>query len=165
MQAQEAIIRLSYRRILVPYDISTPADKALDCAAGIALNTKAEIILLHVVEIPIIPMVELYVPSRRKGATTTIRDHIEAVYKPMQKYAMEIIEEKRERVASRGIQIRTKVVLGKPVEKILEFAKSEMIDLMVLGNIGFGRASLIAALGSVSRAVAERASCPVIVVH
>ena len=36
---------------------------------------------------------------------------------------------------------------------------------MIIGNIGLGGLSKVKALGSVSRRLSEKASCPVLIVH
>jgi nucleotide-binding universal stress UspA family protein len=59
------------------------------------------------------------------------------------------------------------VLYGKPADKILEYAQKERIDLIVIDNIGAGSklSKVILTLGSVSRTVSEKASCPVMIVH
>jgi nucleotide-binding universal stress UspA family protein len=44
-------------------------------------------------------------------------------------------------------------------------ANEEKSDLIIIGSIGLGGVSKIKALGSVSRAVSERAKCSVMIVH
>ena len=39
------------------------------------------------------------------------------------------------------------------------------IDLIIIGNIGLGGLSKVKALGSVSRGVAEKTMCPILIVH
>jgi nucleotide-binding universal stress UspA family protein len=50
-------------------------------------------------------------------------------------------------------------------DTILEFAKKEKADLIVIGNIGLSGISKLKTLGSVSRSIAEKSSCPVLIVH
>jgi nucleotide-binding universal stress UspA family protein len=105
---------LSFQKILVPYDGSRFADKALENAIGIAKLSGAEtqIILLHVTpHIPIPLTFERPVYSAKTGKSI-----------PLTQYIQELSEE---------------------MEAI----------------------SKVKALGSVSRNVSERASCPVLIVH
>lgn len=53
---------------------------------------------------------------------------------------------------------------GSPVEKIIEFAHKEKVDVIVMGNIGLSGFSKLKALGSVSRGGSERAEVPVMIV-
>ena len=55
--------------------------------------------------------------------------------------------------------------MDNPPEKIVEFANNEKVDLIVIGNVGLSGLSKVKALGSISRSVSERASCPVLIVH
>ena len=48
---------------------------------------------------------------------------------------------------------------------ITEFAYKEKVDLIVVGSVGLSGISKVKVLGSVSRAIAEMASCPVLIVH
>ncbi len=50
-------------------------------------------------------------------------------------------------------------------DTILEFANKEKADLIVIGNIGLSGISKLKTLGSVSRSIAEKSSCPVLIVH
>lgn len=66
------------------------------------------------------------------------------------------------------IPLQTKVIpdaKGSLVDNILKFAEDEKVDLIVIGNIGLGGLSKVKALGSVSRNLAEKAMCPVLIVH
>jgi nucleotide-binding universal stress UspA family protein len=155
-----------FSKILVPYDISAPADNALRQAVKIAAKTNsAGIILLHVIDVPILPVLQVAIHSRRRGEDATTHKYVERVYELMKKYALDIMEEKAREIKSRGISVKTEVRRGSPVDKIIEYARSERVDLIIVGNIGLGGFSRIAALGSVSRGVAERAPCPVMIVH
>ena len=60
--------------------------------------------------------------------------------------------------AKRREEIRSAVVLGDPAEKIIQFAKENGIDMIVIGSRGLGgvKRSL---LGSVSSEVHDLAEC------
>ena len=87
----------------------------------------------------------------------------------MQAHAKEMLERKKEEVESitgSKAVVKIAVSLGDSVaEKILEIAKTEKADLIIIGNVGRGGISKLKTLGSVSRAVSERALCPVTIVH
>lgn len=64
--------------------------------------------------------------------------------------------------------IRDKVIVGHGLSisnTIIEFAEKEKMDLIAIGNIGLSGMSKVKALGSVSRAIAEMSTCPVLIVH
>ncbi|MCX5888224.1 MAG: universal stress protein [Deltaproteobacteria bacterium] len=61
-------------------------------------------------------------------------------------------------------KLESHVLMGSPAEKILEFAKKENIDLIVMG--AHGRKGLERVLfGSVADKVATSALCPVMTIH
>ena len=61
-------------------------------------------------------------------------------------------------------KMETRVALGKPAEKILEFAKKEGMDLIIIGT--HARKGLEAKIfGSVAQKVARDADVPVLTIH
>jgi nucleotide-binding universal stress UspA family protein len=62
-------------------------------------------------------------------------------------------------------EFKTEVVQGRPVDRILEYAESKGIELIIMGGTGLSGVAKLAALGSVSRGVLERSKCPVMIVH
>jgi nucleotide-binding universal stress UspA family protein len=161
-------MKYMYKKILVPYDISMPADKALEHAVKLAKaikNRKAEVILLHVIaELPLYPLLEMKA-STSPPRTASLIEHIGKVHDETGKYIAQMIEKKRKRYVSSGITFRSVVLKGIPVKKILEYAEKEKVDLIIIGSLGWGEISKSNTLGSVARGVVERAHCPVTVDH
>jgi len=62
------------------------------------------------------------------------------------------------------IKTEREVLLGEPYEKILETARNENFDLIVMGNRGFSKIKRFF-LGSVTQRVISDAPCPVLVIH
>jgi len=166
-----------YNRLLVPYDGSRPADHAMKHAFNIAkigllqAKTTREINLLYVVqEIHIPPSfdygMKLY-PYSLQELTKTTPEYLKEVYQDLKNKGMEMLKSKSSEYLkeSGDTAIKTHVLLGDPANKIIEFANSENIDLIIIGNVGLRGISRIRALGSVSRRVSEMASCPVLLVH
>ena len=83
----------------------------------------------------------------------------------MKTNALKMLEERKHRYALHEVIIEIKLLVGNPSEKIIDFANQEKVDLIVIGNVGLSGISKVRALGSVSRSVSERASCPVLIVH
>ena len=63
------------------------------------------------------------------------------------------------------IRAETHVFIGDPREHIITFAEAHKITLIIIDGSGLGFFSKLKALGSISRGVAERAKCPVMIVH
>jgi nucleotide-binding universal stress UspA family protein len=160
---------LVYRKILVPYDISKPADKALEHALRLAGTSpdETEVIVLHIIpEIPIYSVVEHAIRSRKDSKLSAFQEHAQYVYSAMKNEVIRILDEKEREYEQGGLKIfKTEVVQGRPVERILEYAESKGIELIIMGGTGLSGVAKLATLGSVSRGVLERSKCPVMIVH
>jgi nucleotide-binding universal stress UspA family protein len=157
-----------YKKILVPYDDSEPANQALDHAVNLAkMSGQSEVILLHVIaEYPRYHFIERPARSIKTGEKTTLSQYLKEVYELMGESANDVLEKKKEEIKKKpGLEIRTKLVTGHISNAIIEFAAQEKIDLIVIGNVGRSGISKIKTLGSVSRAISERAPCPVMIIH
>jgi nucleotide-binding universal stress UspA family protein len=163
------------RKILVPYDGSKPADKAVEYAVALAKSIISDrergcqIILLHVVpEIPTSPLFIERPMSTSDSGHIPLSRYIEKLYAEMQAHAAEMLETKKKELeaGSHELIVRTIVLIGDPIaDKIVNHAGVEKADLIVIGNVGLSGVSKLKTLGSVSRAVSERAACPVMIVH
>jgi len=63
-----------------------------------------------------------------------------------------------------GIRVEKEVLLGEPYAKILETAKNDNIDIIVMSNRGFSKVKRFF-VGSVTQKVISDAPCPVLVVN
>jgi nucleotide-binding universal stress UspA family protein len=161
-----------FKKILVPFDTSKPANNAAHHATQLAKSSaeKCEIILVHVVpNIPASPML-LDRPMRsKKGETVMLSDYVKQLYQEMQNNATKTLEEKKKQIeveAGNNAKIRTVSLIGDSISgKILELAEKEKVDLIVIGNVGLSGISRLKTLGSVSRTISERSPCPVLIVH
>lgn len=77
--------------------------------------------------------------------------------------ADEVLDPIRKRVSEAGISSDVRVLEGPPADAIIEAADREGAELIVVGARGHGHLRS-AVLGSVSRELASRARCPVVVV-
>lgn len=158
-----------FKKILVPYDGSEPADRSLDQAIGIAKlsKDKPEVILLHVIaEFPSYHIVERPARSIKTGEKTSLSHYLKEVYELMEKNAADALVEKKDEMKKLGdFEIKTKVLVGNIADEIIDFTEKEKVDLIVIGNVGRSGMFKIRTLGSVSRSVSERAPCPVMIVH
>lgn len=159
-----------YKKILVPYDGSEPASRALNHAVDIAKSAgrdKPDVILLHVIaEFPSHHFIERPARSIKTGEKTTLSRYLKEVYELMQDSAEDVMVKKKDEIKKfSDFEIKTKILAGHVSLTIIDFAKKEKVDLIVIGNLGRSGLSRIRTLGSVSRSVSERASCPVMIVH
>ena len=141
-------------RILIPTDFSEPAAAALKWAETLAREFNGRLILLHVVPEP------YAYPWGSEISAMPLTDILAQTEKET--------DEQLRQIAA-GIQlpsgpVTTRVVIGSPVEQILETVAAEQIDLIVLGTHGRGMVGHLL-LGSVVERVVRRSPVPVLTVH
>ncbi len=159
-----------YKKILVPYDCSEPANRALEQAVNIAKSVGRDIpdlILLYIIaDFPTHHFIERPARSIRTGEKTTLSQYLKEVYELMEESASDALAKKKDEIKKfNDFEIKTKVLSGHISDTIIDVAKKENVDLIVIGNVGRSGISRLRTLGSVSRSVSERAPCPVMIVH
>jgi nucleotide-binding universal stress UspA family protein len=165
--------RTNPKKILMPYDGSKSSEDAVNQAVELAnnLSTRSEIILLNVVQEVVLPPMMFESPKFRSkitGDEISAAGLIKELSQQMKEAAIKMLNKKRQQILEKtqnNTEVRTKVLIGYPSDKIIEYAKEENVDFIIIGNVGLSGASKFKALGSVSRNVSERASCPVVIVH
>nr|WP_022797655.1 universal stress protein [Thermus islandicus] len=138
-----------FRRILVGYDGSEMAKKALLAALELARVFGGEVLALAVVRPP--EFAELGVE---------LQGVLEEVQGPLAE-AFDFANREAERV---GVPLRTRSQVGHPAETLARVAEDEGFDLIVLGRRGLTPVQRWM-LGSVSERVLRYAPCAVLVVH
>ncbi len=143
--------------ILVPVDFSDHSAAALDFAAELASHLKAPLVVLHVVHDPGGAPGYYAVKGRRKQL------------RRMEDVAAEMLDDflahaKKEKAGCRALKkAKTMLVVGLPVNRILEISKKLGARMVVLGSQG--RTGLAhALLGSKSGQVVRLCEVPVTIV-
>ncbi len=169
-----------YKKILVPVDGSEPSNFALEHAINLAkqckennntsFSSKINVIILYVIpEMPTsIGFLEGPMRSPKTGELVSFSDYVNEMYVLMKLNSEKKLTSLKNKYDYLGIPIQTKVIAdakGSVVDNIIKYADKEKVDLIVIGNIGLGGLSKVKALGSVSRNLAEKAMCPVLIVH
>jgi nucleotide-binding universal stress UspA family protein len=150
---------MPYKRILVPFDGSTPSKNALEEAVELAKQSKGTIFMLYVVQ-------EIVIPPLAGRITThkTMKEYEKELYYDAKMQAEKLLEENKKKYQSE-VDIETQTLYGNTTEKILNFIKSNKIDIVVIGTASRTGISKIVTLGSVARKVAEQSIRPVLLVH
>ncbi len=138
----------SFHRILVGFDGSTQAQKALETALSLAQSLDANVIVLAVARPPE-PATEPEVNAMLDDA----REHFEADFKRIIKLASEM-----------EVELETAIVVGHPVEQIIHRAETDHVDLIVVGRRGMSKFERMI-VGSTSEKVLRYAHCSVMVVR
>lgn len=141
-----------FRRIVCPTDFSAPAHKAARYATDLAKSCGAELILLHVVG-------EIAYPMRSLGTVTAFPN----LQEELRKRAADELEEARKSLGE-GVSIRTEMRDGEIHEQVLDSAKENKADLIVIGTHGHtGIKHML--LGSTAEKVVRLSECPVLTVR
>ncbi len=155
---------MPFNRILVPFDNSKLSFKALDQAIEFTLVNPAEIFTLHV--ITEIPLPNHYSRIELKDNRVVISPLINQIYEELRTEMMPVLENIKQVHSKPNISITTEIRIGDPAETIVNYAKQNNIDLIVMGSIGHkGLSGMFRKLGSVARKVAEEVSCPIFIVR
>lgn len=138
-----------YKKILIPTDGSTFAEKALNHVLFIASKSDAEIIAINVID------TNYYVGLPIEESIY----HLNDILTEEAKENLRKIED-----SDKKLKITTKVVKGSPANEILKVAEEENVDLIVMGSSGkTGFEKFL--LGSVADKVVTNAKRPVLIVH
>ncbi|MCQ4574383.1 MAG: universal stress protein [Candidatus Brocadiales bacterium] len=139
------------KKILCPVDYSVCSQEAFKYAVHIARTESAKLYLMHVIDV------------RSFGHESALDFNVP---KPGDDAIKHIKEELSKKAADevKGVDIETVVVVGVPVNDIVDTAKEKDVDLIVLGTHGrTGIPHLI--IGSVAENVVRRAPCAVLTVR
>ncbi|MGQ9661785.1 MAG: universal stress protein [Kiritimatiellia bacterium] len=143
----------SYRRILFCTDFSENARHAFANALDAAVRRPGCVLyLLHVLPEPEAQFWKTYI-YEVEGVDEKAKRDID------QKLAADYL-----RRVPPGVELRIEFRVGKPDQKILEFARENGVDLIVMGREGHGRTLGRILLGRVVEKVVRKADCPVLVV-
>jgi len=142
------------KRILVPVDFSAPALEALDYAIEFGRPFKAEIVVLHVVDL-VYPMAgEMYATGYTLGL----------VSEELRRAGREQLARLAATLKKRHVAIRPMLSVGTAYDAIVGTAskiKADMIIMSTHGRTGLSRVLM----GSVAASVVRSARCPVLTVR
>ncbi len=136
------------KKILLAYDGSEPARKALDAAVDLARTYQAELYVLTVAQ----------PPDFGEDVET------EAIIENSRGYHERILTPVKDFVATSGVKAVFEVAVGHPAEQIIYHADRYQVDLIVLGHRGKSLFRRLL-LGSVSKQVVQYADRTVLVVR
>ncbi|MFI5296302.1 MAG: universal stress protein [Thermodesulfovibrionales bacterium] len=145
-------------KILVPTDGSRTAQKAAMYAVDLAKQLKASVIVLSVID-----------KRSFMGQTVSAGKTSRHVIEPIEDYLREAAEvyagEIKKLCDKKGVQSRTVITAGHPVEGIVKEAAKAKVNLIIMGSHGKS-ALAVAVLGSVTYGVMHKETkIPVLIVR
>ena len=137
--------------LMLATDGSPTAEKATETAIDLARSLDTELVIVSVWDIPYTTVGLAPMPVTGEFA---LGGHDEA---------QRVVAEAAARAEEAGVEVRTIVLRGLPVDEICVAAEKFHAQFLVLGSHGWG-ALRRAIFGSVSTGVLHHARCPVLVV-
>ena len=137
------------RKVLLATDLSRTSLPATNEAFAVAGRLRADLLIVSVID-----TAALRLPGGRYLA------RVDQVREQRQAAAQELVQRGRRE----GVPVQFLIWEGEPGEAILEAAKAEGADMIVLGSHGRGPIGRLL-LGSVSKHVVRQAAVPVVVVR
>lgn len=138
------------QRILVALDGSPRQTEVLSAALTLAQEQTSRLILFHSVSLPLpLPTSALAVPPDQVGTIM-----LDSSRKALEELA---------RTAPRGVIERVQVELGVPWRAVCEAARSDGVDLVIIGSHGYGGIDRL--LGTTAAKIVDHAPCSVLVVR
>jgi nucleotide-binding universal stress UspA family protein len=137
-----------FRKIVFANEGSPAGDRALLYVEHLARLENAEVVVIHVFEVP------------GRYAAIEAFDDLRASF---EKAAWAIVDDAVQELEKGSVRARGMVREGPPAQIILQVAEEESASLIILGTRGPSSAAELL-LGSVSTEVLRRARCPVLAV-
>ena len=146
-----------FSKILVPVDFSACSERAFRVACGLARVFSSEVILLHVMDtrsLGALNRLGLALPSEEKGQM-----------KRLSHFARATVRRLLNSEPAKGLPIRRVVTGGTPFVEIARLARSEKVELVVIGSYG-GQTGSVEKIffGSTAEKIVRTAGCPVLTV-
>jgi nucleotide-binding universal stress UspA family protein len=141
---------MNWKTIVVGYDETDPAKRALEQAVELARLLKAKLVVTSVA-----PVLSGMAASRGIGPYDPAD--------PPEEHREELAHA-RDFLVDKGVAAEFELTLGHPADAIVELAEKHGAELIVVGTREPGFVERLLG-GSVSRAVSKRAHCDVLIVH
>jgi nucleotide-binding universal stress UspA family protein len=149
------------KTILVGYDGSDGAERALDRAAELAEALAARVAVVSVSAVAIPASAHVVEPTGPMLETTPLTPESQA---DLEALAQRRLEQARSRLATRSLDVDYLAEVGSPAERLLAVADERDAELIVVGSRDHGIIERLVAQ-PVEEAVARRAGRDVLIVH
>jgi nucleotide-binding universal stress UspA family protein len=145
---------MTIKTLLVPTDFSEPSAAALAYARELAGALNASMHVLHVIPDP----------AAQPWAEEAYAGSLPEIVGELKSQAQRSLNEAIPASDRKKYRARLVVAVGSPFTRIIEYAKNNAVDMIVMGTHGRG-ALAHAILGSVTERVVRFAPCPVLAVR
>ena len=140
---------IQVKKVIIPVDFTSTMDKVVDYATSIADQLKSEIIFFHVI-------------NDFKGYDMMlVHPSFEPIRKDMEEATKERMADLIKDHKDRDQPVSGKVVFGEAGEEIVNFARDEKADMVIIGTHGTKGLERIL-MGSTAEYVVKKAPCPIL---
>jgi universal stress protein A len=149
------------KKILAPTDLSKLSLAGLRYAFNLARSFGAEVTVYHVINRD--EIMQFSEQLKRFGSPVAIGRHTENLLEESQDALSHFLQDNLADLLPL-VEVRTKVEIGLPYKNIVERARDDGADLIVMsthGRTGFSHVFL----GSITEKVVRTAPCPVVSIH
>lgn len=150
------------KKILIALDYDPTAEKIAETGYALATAMKAEVILVHVIAEPVYYSSIEDSPIMGFTGFMGFSDvNIPEVVDELKKESQRFLDQSKEHLGDASI--KTRVMEGVFADSILEAAKSESADIIVMGSHGRGGLDKLI-MGSVAEKVLHHSSVPLFII-
>ena len=146
---------MEYKNILVPFDGSKHAMRAIKAAIGLVRDTDSKVTILNVVSMSVAPTISESDPV--VGSTPTYID-----YKDYEDLYDDSLKKQREKMITAVQAEFNTIAHPSAVQAIADYCEAHNCDMIVMGRRGLG--AIRGILGSVSSGVLRSTDLPVLTV-
>jgi nucleotide-binding universal stress UspA family protein len=140
-----------FRRLLVPHDLSKPADRALRVAAELAEEHAGDVLVLHVVA-PFYPFADLPYGAQ---ISLDVREIAQSAKEQLEARVAKVLR-------SSVVPVTCRIRIGEAFQQIMEAASGRSAIVMsTAGHTGLTRL----VIGSITEKVVRHATVPVLTLH
>jgi nucleotide-binding universal stress UspA family protein len=167
-----------FKSIVVAFDGSIHAGKALEIGATLAAQEQAPLGIIYVVDashmeispeirrmgeiehtIDPVPRMVVSLEEAPASLVSTMAQASVGAEKAMVQYADFLVGQARQSALQHGAaEVESRAVSGNPAEEVVAFARDREADLIICGSRGFGRVKSLL-LGSTSHKITQLAEC------
>ncbi|MDS0261165.1 universal stress protein [Haloarcula sp. S1CR25-12] len=137
-----------YEQMLIPYDGSKEAKRGATHGIALAAELGATVHGLYVIDLPGVPR------------AMALRDDEEDLREDYRDYGERELQALREIATDHGVGFESHMRTGSPSEEIVDFARSEEMDVVVMGSAYRGKVGNL--LGGTTDRVVRSSTVPVI---
>jgi len=143
------------KKILVPIDGSLNSANSLEMAKEMATAFDSKITILYVIDV-----------EDNNYSSNPYKFSPELIHKITTEkslLASKILEDATKKLCDFNGVVETKLLTGNPADKIIEYAKNNDFDFVILGSSGMG--GIRGAIGSIARRVTLSINLPTLIVR